>query len=142
MLDKYSDKIILPIDVITASEIKENVQTNERFLGEIAEEEIGLDIGPKTAEVFKQYLDDCKTIFWNGPLGYFEIKAFSNGTKKIFDIIVQTKAYTVVGGGDTARAAVTFNYQDKVSHVSTGGGAALAYLEEKELPALSIINEK
>ena len=142
ILDKYPDKLILPIDIITATEMKENVKTHERFINEIEEDEMGLDIGPKTLEVFKQYLDDCKTIFWNGPVGCFEIQEFKNGTKKLLDIITNTKAYTVVGGGDTARAAVTFNYQDKISHVSTGGGASLAFLEGTKLPALNIIDEK
>ena len=142
MLDKYPDKLILPIDVITATEINENAKTQERFLGEIEEEEIGLDIGPKTVEVFKQYLEDCKTIFWNGPVGYFELKPFQNGTKQLLDIITQTKAYTVVGGGDTARAASDFNYQNKISHISTGGGASLAFLEGIKLPSLDAIDEK
>lgn len=142
ILDKYPDKLILPIDIITATEMKENVKTHERFINEIEEDEMGLDIGPKTLEVFKQYLDDCKTIFLNGPMGCFEIQEFENGTKKLLDIITNTKAYTVVGGGDTARAAVTFNYQDKISHVSTGGGASLAFLEGTKLPALNIIDEK
>ena len=142
LLDKYQDKLILPIDIITGSEIKENTSIHERFINEIEEDEIGLDIGPKTIEVFKQYLDDCKTIFWNGPVGYFEIKEFSNGTKELLNIITNTKAYTLIGGGDTARAAVTFNYQDKISHISTGGGASLEFLEEVSLPALDIIDEK
>ena len=142
MLDKYPDKLILPIYVITATEMKENTQTHERFINEIEEEEMGLDIGPRTLEVFKQYLDDCKTIFWNGPVGCFEIKEFENGTKNLLNIITNTKAYTLVGGGDTARAAVTFDYQDKISHISTGGGASLAFLEGIELPALTIIDEK
>ena len=142
MLENYPDKLILPIDVITATEIKDNTKTHERFINEIEEDEMGLDIGPRTLEVFKQYLDDCKTIFWNGPVGYFETKGFENGTKELFEIITNTKAYTLVGGGDTARAAATFNYENKISHVSTGGGASLALLEGIELPALKIINEK
>ena len=142
MLDKYEDKLILPIDVITANEIKPNVQTHERFINEIKEGEIGLDIGPKTLEVFKQYIEDCKTIFLNGPVGVFEIKEFENGTKKLLDIITNTKAYIVVGGGDTIRAVDTFNYQDKISHISTGGGASLTFLEGINLPALDIIDEK
>ena len=142
MLDKYEDKLILPIDVITANEIKPNVQTHERFINEIKDGEIGLDIGPKTLEVFKQYIEDCKTIFLNGPVGIFEIKEFENGTKKLLDIITSTKAYIVVGGGDTIRAVDTFNYQDKISHISTGGGASLTFLEGINLPALDIIDEK
>ena len=101
-----------------------------------------LIIGPKTLEVFKQYIEDCKTIFLNGPAGVFEIKEFENGTKKLLDIITNTKAYIVVGGGDTIRAVDTFNYQDKISHISTGGGASLTFLEGINLPALDIIDEK
>lgn len=142
MLDKYPDKLILPIDVITAKEISEDAKTEEKFINEIEENDIGLDIGPKTLEVFKQYLDDCKTIFLNGPAGYFELKPFENGTKKLFEIITHTKAYTVVGGGDSARAANTFNCQDAISHISTGGGASLEFLEGKKLEALEIIDEK
>lgn len=142
LLEKHENKIILPIDIITSKEISENAKTNERFLGEIKDDEIGLDIGHKTTEVFKQYLEDSKTIFWNGPAGYFELKPFQNGTKSLLDIISKTKAYSVIGGGDSARAAKEFNYQDKIKHISTGGGASLAFLEGINLKALDLINEK
>lgn len=142
LLEKHENKIILPIDIITSKEISENTKTNERFLGEIKDDEIGLDIGHKTTEVFKQYLEDSKTIFWNGPAGYFELKPFQNGTKSLLDIISKTKAYSVIGGGDSARAAKEFNYQDKIKHISTGGGASLAFLEGINLKALDLINEK
>lgn len=141
MLEKYPDKIILPIDVITAKELKANVKTHERFINEI-EDEMGLDIGPKTIKLFKQYLNDAKTIFLNGPAGCFEIKEFSKGTKEILKIIAESKAYTVVGGGDSIRAVKEFKVEDKISHISTGGGASLAYLEEIKLKALSVIDEK
>ena len=141
MLEKYPDKIILPIDVITARELKANVKTHERFINEI-EDEMGLDIGPKTVKLFKQYLNDAKTIFLNGPAGCFEIKEFSKGTKEILKIIAESKAYTVVGGGDSIRAVKEFKVEDKISHISTGGGASLAYLEEIKLKALSVIDEK
>ena len=141
MLEKYPDKIILPIDVITAKELKANVKTHERFINEI-EDEMGLDIGPKTVKLFKQYLNDAKTIFLNGPAGCFEIKEFSKGTKEILKIIAESKAYTVVGGGDSIRAVKEFKVEDKISHISTGGGASLAYLEEIKLKALDVIDEK
>ena len=141
MLEKYPDKIILPIDVITAKELKANIKTHERFINEI-EDEMGLDIGPKTVKLFKQYLNDAKTIFLNGPAGCFEIKEFSKGTKEILKIIAESKAYTVVGGGDSIRAVKEFKVEDKISHISTGGGASLAYLEEIKLKALSVIDEK
>lgn len=142
LLKKYEDKIILPIDVITAKEISDKVKTNERFINEIEDDEIGLDIGPKTLEVFNQYIKDSKTIFLNGPLGYFELKPFENGTKKVLEMITSTKAYTVIGGGDSIRALNTFNLSDKISHISTGGGASLTYLEGTKMEALEVIDEK
>lgn len=140
LLNKYPDKLILPIDVLVSTD--KNGKPKERFINEIEENEIGLDIGKRTLEVFKQYLEDAKTIFSNGPMGYFELKPFENGTKKLLEIIANTKAYTVIGGGDSARAAVEFNYQDKISHISTGGGASLAYLEGQTLKAIEVIDEK
>ena len=142
LLDKYPDKIILPIDIITAKEIKNGVKTKERFVNEIEEDEIGLDIGKKTLEVFKQYIDDSKTIFWNGPMGYFEIKDFSKGTKGLCKIMSTAKAYKIIGGGDTARAVIEMGFAKDVNHISTGGGASLTFLEGVKLKALDIINEK
>lgn len=142
LLDKYPDKIVLPIDIITAKEIKENVKTKERFLGEIKEDEIGLDIGPKTVKLFKQYIEESKTIFLNGPAGLFEIKQFSKGTEAICHAIEDSKAYKVVGGGDTARALEELGDIKKINHISTGGGASLTYLEGVKLKALEIIDEK
>lgn len=142
LLEDYPDKIILPIDIITAKEIKQNVKTKNRFVNEIEEDEIGLDIGKKTLEVFKQYIDDSKTIFWNGPMGYFEIKDFSKGTKGLCEVIANSKAYKIIGGGDTARAVTEMGYEKKVNHISTGGGASLTFLEGVKLKALDSINEK
>ena len=142
VLNKYEDKIILPIDIVTSMEIKAETPINQRFINEIEENEIGLDIGPRTIKVFKQYLEGSKTIIWNGPVGYFELAPFAQGTKALLEIISQTKAVTILGGGDTASAAIQMGYQDKISHISTGGGASLELLEGKELPALAVINEK
>ena len=128
MLSKYNDKIILPIDSINAKEIKED--------------EIGLDIGYNTVKLFKQYLEKSKTIIWNGPLGYFEIEKFSQGTKKICEVLKNIDAKKIVGGGDTAAAVIKFGYEDSVSHISTGGGASLEMLEGKKLPGIEIIENK
>ena len=142
LLEKYPDKIILPIDIVTALEIKEKAKTKTRFLGEIEEDEIGLDIGKKSLEVFKQYINDSKTIFWNGPMGYFELNKFSKGTKELGKIISSSKAYKVVGGGDTARAVNEMGYTREMDYVSTGGGASLTYLEGLKMKALGVIDEK
>ena len=142
LLNKYENKIILPIDLIVSNEISSSAQTHERFINEIEEDEIGLDIGKKTLEVFKQYLEDAKTIFLNGPAGYFELKPFEKGTKELLEIITNTKAYTVVGGGDSVSSVNKFKLKDKISHISTGGGASLKFLAGEKLEALDIIDEK
>ena len=142
VLTKYEDKIVLPIDIVASEDISDNSRTNIRFINEIEDTEMGLDIGPKTVKVFKQYLEDAKTIVWNGPVGYFELKPFEKGTKKLLEIISNTKATTIVGGGDTASAAINFGYQDKISHISTGGGASLESLSGNKLPAIEVIDEK
>ena len=142
VLSKYENKIVLPIDIITSKEISDDSNYNNRFINEIEKDEIGLDIGPRTIKVFKQYIDGAKTVFWNGPMGYYEIKNFSKGTNKLLDIITNTKADTIIGGGDMAAAAVSLGYQDKISHISTGGGASLEMLRGKELPGIRVIDEK
>ena len=141
ILKKYSDKIILPIDSVNALEISDEVSPRECFINEIKENEIGLDIGYNTVKLFKQYLQKSKTIIWNGPLGYFEIEAFSNGTKKICEVLKDIDAKKIVGG-DTGAAIIEFGYKDSVSFISTGGGASLEMLEGKKLPGIEIIEDK
>ncbi|MBR2833426.1 MAG: phosphoglycerate kinase [Bacilli bacterium] len=142
LLETYENKIVLPIDVMVGTSISEKEKGKKRFINEIKEDEMGLDIGPGTVKVFKQYLDDAGLIFWNGPIGYFENKNFSLGTKSLLEIISKTKAKTILGGGDTASAAINMGYQGKITHISTGGGASLEFLEGKELPGFKVINEK
>ncbi len=142
LLNKYPNKIILPIDVITGLEANSKTVTRTCFISDILNNELGLDIGPNTLKVFKQYLLDSKLIFWNGPMGVFEIDKFSRGTKLLCDIIAQIEAVTIVGGGDTASAVINMGYKDKFTHISTGGGAALELLEGKKLPALEVIESR
>ena len=138
MLKEYNGKIVLPIDHVCAKEISDDVKTttSDKII------DIGLDIGPKTVELFKKYLVESKTIVWNGPVGYSELSKFADGTKALMEIITSTKALTIVGGGDTAAAAIEFGYKNKFKHISTGGGASLELLEGKVLPGIEIINEK
>ena len=142
VLNKYESKIVLPIDVVTSKATDKKAKGKKRFINEIKEDEMGLDIGPGTVKVFKQYLTEAKTIVWNGPVGYFELKEFSKGTKSLLDILASTNATTIIGGGDTASAAINMGYKEKLTHISTGGGASLEFLEGKELPGLKVINEK
>ncbi len=136
------EKLVLPIDFVVAPEFKDikgKITTNEN----IDDGYEGMDIGPKTIKLFENSLINAKTVFWNGPLGVFEMSNFVNGTKDICKSISQLKgAFTLIGGGDSAAAAVKFGYQHKFSHISTGGGASLEYLEGKELPGINVIENK
>ncbi len=137
ILDEYSEKIILPIDVIKAK--TKNDEGIECFINEIKEDEMGFDIGPRTIKLFKQYLLESKTIIWNGPVGMFEVKQFSNGTRKLCEILSKIDALKIAGGGDTASAINEFGYTSAFSHISTGGGATLVLLEGKKLVGLKAI---
>lgn len=142
LLSEYEGKIVLPTDIVVAEEIKENAKTAIKFINEIDENEIGLDIGPSSLKVFSHYIKEGKTIFYNGPVGYLEIADFANGTKEIFKMLSKNKGTTIIGGGDTASGALNMGFSDSFTHISTGGGASLKYLEEHTLPAIEIINEK
>ena len=134
MLDK-TNKIILPIDHVKSLDM----ESDEYLIGDnINSKEIGLDIGPKTIELFKSYLEKAKTCFWNGPMGYYEKAIYQKGTKALCEIISNLSITSVVGGGDTASCVINMGYKDKFTHVSTGGGASLELLEGKELPGISI----
>jgi phosphoglycerate kinase len=142
MLKKYPDKIILPIDSVNGKEIDENTEINECFINDMKKDYIGLDIGHSTVKLFKDYLSDSKTIIWNGPVGYSEIEIFSHGTKELCEALKNIDATKIIGGGDTAAAIINFGYDKYMSHISTGGGASLEYLEGKILPGIDIISDK
>jgi phosphoglycerate kinase len=109
---------------------------------QIPDEFEGLDIGPKTIKLFQKHIKKAETIVWNGPLGVFEFDKFANGTKKIAKAVGKTKAFSFIGGGDSAAAVIKMGYSKRVSHISTGGGASLTMLEGKTLPGVDIIDEK
>lgn len=142
MLEKHSDKIVLPIDVVCSKSIEEEKDVRECFISDIKEDEIGLDIGKGSIKVFKDILSDSKTIVWNGPVGMFEKEAYSSGTKNLCEVLSKLDSTVIIGGGDTASAAINFGYKEKFTHISTGGGASLELLEGKELPGISIIEDK
>ncbi len=139
ILSSYCDKIILPVDSLCTKSLdsKDGIIKTD-----FDSDDIGVDIGPKTVELFKKYLDISKTIIWNGPVGIFEEPAFSEGTKRICEILKQNHGITILGGGDTASAAINFGYKEFMTHISTGGGASLEMLEGKDLPGISIITER
>lgn len=133
--------IFLPKDHVVSTEIKEGAKT--KVVAEhIPDGWIGLDIGPETIKSFEGVLKDSKTIVWNGPMGLFEMKAYSKGTTEIAKFMAKLEATTVIGGGDTAAAVNQLKLGSKMSHISTGGGASLEYLEGKVLPGIAALNDK
>ncbi len=139
MLKQYKERIILPIDSVVSKELDGEVKT--KLNDEFESDDIGLDIGLKTIENFKNILDKTNTVFWNGPLGYSEIDKYSTGTKEILEFLSNTNKTVIIGGGDTASCAINFGYKNSFTHISTGGGASLELLEGKKLPALEAIDK-
>ena len=140
MLNKYKNKIILPIDSVVSKKLDGEIKIKDNI--EFKDDDIGLDIGTKTIEKFKTVLTKSNTVVWNGPLGYSEIEKYSNGTKQILNFLSKTNKIVIIGGGDTASAAINFGYKDTFTHISTGGGAALELLEGKKLPGIEVIDDK
>jgi phosphoglycerate kinase len=145
LLDRYADVIHLPRDIVVADEFAADAESKVVSANEIPEGWMGLDIGPDSAERFGALLTEARTVFWNGPMGVFEFEKFADGTRKVAEAIVQATekgAFTVVGGGDSAAAVRTLGLPDDgFSHISTGGGASLEYLEGKELPGISVLED-
>lgn len=144
ILNKSNEKrinIILPVDNVVCDKIDANASV--KTVGEnIPDGWIGVDIGPKTVENFKRELKTAKTIVWNGPLGIFEMEKFAKGTKVIAEFIAGLKAISIIGGGDTAAAIAKFGLSDKMTHISTGGGASLEFMEGKALPGIAALTDK
>jgi len=134
-------KILLPVDVVVADKFEENANSKIVDVNYIPNDWIGLDIGPKTILEYKEILRHAKTIIWSGPMGVFEFDKFSNGTRKIAEFLSTLKAVTIVGGGDSAAAVEKFGYADKLTHVSTGGGASLEFFEGKKLPGIEALED-
>lgn len=135
-------EILLPVDVVIADKIEAGVSTEVVDIDNIPEDMEALDIGPKTAELFASKIKEAKTVVWNGPMGVFEIKEFANGTNQVAKALSEADAVTIVGGGDSALAIEMAGLKDKITHVSTGGGASLEFLEGKDLPGISAIEDK
>ncbi len=135
-------KLLLPVDCIIASEISNDVPCEPCDINNIPNDMMGLDIGPKSIELFKDAIKDCKTVIWNGPMGVFETANFAKGTEAIAAALAELDATTIIGGGDSAAAVNQLGYGDKMTHISTGGGASLEFLEGKELPGVAVIAEK
>lgn len=139
ILSQYKDKIILPIDFAVTNEYTNDEKYRLKDIENISSDEMGLDIGEKTIELFKNNLKDASIVIWNGPLGVYEFSKYKVGTDKLLKYIVDNDIKTILGGGDIVAAATEANLKDKVYHASTGGGATLEYLEGKKLPGIEII---
>ena len=142
ILDKAGDKLVLPIDNVVADKFNNDADTKV-VEGDIDDGWMALDVGPKSVEEFKNVLKDAKTVVWNGPMGVFEMPNFAKGTLEIGKFLgTLTDATTIVGGGDSTAAVKELGVADKLTHISTGGGASLTYLEGNELPGIAAISDK
>jgi len=138
LLARAGDRIVLPVDVVAADKFAADAQT--QVAQEVPEGWLGLDIGPESVRLFASELDGARTVFWNGPMGVFELAPFAAGTLGVAEAITKVDGFTVVGGGDSAAAVRALGIDETAfGHISTGGGASLEYLEGKVLPGLSAL---
>ena len=143
LLEKNGDQIVLPVDCKVAKEFSNDAKITEVSIDEIPSDQEAMDIGPKTIELFTKELQGAHTVVWNGPMGVFEFSNFAKGTIGVCKAIANLEdAITIIGGGDSAAAAISLGFEDDFTHISTGGGASLEYLEGKELPGIKTINDK
>ena len=142
ILDNYSSKILLPVDNVVSKAISNDALVRIVNSNQILSDDIALDIGPQTIKKYSEYLLNSKTVIWNGPVGYSELKKFEHGTKSLFEFLSKLNSTVIIGGGDTAASAINLGYGNSFTHISTGGGATLELLEGKKLPGIESINNK
>lgn len=136
-------KFYMPVDVVVADDFSNDANKKVVSIEEIPSDWEALDIGPKTSEIYRDVISNSKLVIWNGPMGVFELDAFANGTKAVAEALADAKdTYSVIGGGDSAAAVEKFGLAEKMSHISTGGGASLEFMEGKELPGVVALNDK
>lgn len=140
--EKTGVKILLPVDAVCAKEFKNDTEFAVYAKENMPKDRMGMDIGPKSVKLFTEAVKNAKTVVWNGPMGVFEMPNFENGTKKVAEALAESDAVTIIGGGDSAAACEQFGLKDKMTHISTGGGASLEFLEGKVLPGVAVIEDK
>ncbi|MBR2569301.1 MAG: phosphoglycerate kinase [Paenibacillus sp.] len=134
--------LYLPVDIVVGDDFSASANTQVVSIDSIPADWEGLDIGPKTREIYADVIKNSKLVVWNGPMGVFEIEPFSHGTRAVAQACADTDGYTIIGGGDSAAAVEKFNMKDKMNHISTGGGASLEFMEGKVLPGVVALNDK
>ncbi|MFC4098400.1 phosphoglycerate kinase [Paenibacillus xanthanilyticus] len=139
---KLGKNFLIPVDIVVADDFSKNANTQIVDVNGIPAEWEGIDIGPKTREIYADVIKNSKLVVWNGPMGVFEIEPFSHGTQAVARACAETSGYTVIGGGDSAAAAEKFHLADKMDFISTGGGASLEFMEGKALPGVVALNDK
>src|SRR5215210_4165695 len=142
LLEEAGDRLVLPVDVVVAGAMEEGAESETVAIDGIPSYKMGLDIGPQTVALFEGHISGASTIFWNGPMGVFEIDAFAKGTEGVARAVAESGATSVVGGGDSVAAVNKLGLEDRMSHISTGGGASLEYVEGKELPGIAVLPDK
>jgi phosphoglycerate kinase len=142
LIGEAGERLILPVDVVVAGAMEEGVESETVPVDAIPAGKLGLDIGHDTVALFERHISGASTIFWNGPMGVFEIDAFAKGTEGVAKAVADSDATSVVGGGDSVAAVNKLGLEDKMSHISTGGGASLEYVEGKELPGVAVLPDK
>jgi len=141
-LEQAGDRIVLPVDVVVAPAVEDGAPTTVVAADAIPEDQLGLDIGPESRKLFADRLAGARTVFWNGPMGVFEIPAFAQGTRAVAEALTKVDGLSVVGGGDSAAAVRTLGFDESAfGHISTGGGASLEYLEGKTLPGIAVLED-
>jgi phosphoglycerate kinase len=142
LMEEAKGRLVLPVDVVVADAMAEGAESETVAVDGIPSGKMGLDIGPETVALFEGHISDASTIFWNGPMGVFEIDAFAKGTEGVARAVAESGATSVVGGGDSVAAVNKLGLEDRMSHISTGGGASLEYVEGKELPGIAVLPDK
>ena len=142
LMAEGGERLVLPVDVVVADAMEEGAESEIVAVDLIPSGKMGLDIGPKTVALFEGHISGASTIFWNGPMGVFEIDAFAKGTEGVARAVAESGATSVVGGGDSVAAVNKLGLEDRMSHISTGGGASLEYVEGKELPGIAVLPDK
>ncbi|MNJ57206.1 Phosphoglycerate kinase [compost metagenome] len=132
----------LPVDVVVAKAFAEDAEATVKAIGDVAEDDMILDIGPQTAQQFAEMLQASQTILWNGPVGVFEFDQFANGTQVLAQAIAASPAFSIAGGGDTLAAIDKYGVADQITYISTGGGAFLEFVEGKVLPAVEVLEQR